>query len=48
GTTNLGGASNNGTVFAVTKSGGESVLHSFKGGTKDGAMPLEGPIVING
>jgi uncharacterized repeat protein (TIGR03803 family) len=38
GTTNNGGASNDGTVFAITTSGAESVLHSFAGGS-DGAFP---------
>jgi len=38
GTTQIGGASNYGTVFKVTKSGKETVLHSFDG--EDGANPL--------
>lgn len=38
GTTQIGGASNYGTVFKVSKSGKETVLHSFDG--KDGANPL--------
>ncbi|HEV3091801.1 MAG TPA: choice-of-anchor tandem repeat GloVer-containing protein [Candidatus Cybelea sp.] len=33
GTTETGGASNVGTVFKVTKSGKESILYSFAGGT---------------
>lgn len=39
GTTAFGGAKNLGTVFSVTTSGTESVLHSFKGGTRDGSLP---------
>ena len=38
GTTQSGGASNYGTVFKVSKSGKETVLHSFDG--EDGANPL--------
>ncbi|MGH9495987.1 MAG: choice-of-anchor tandem repeat GloVer-containing protein, partial [Candidatus Sulfotelmatobacter sp.] len=38
GTTFLGGSSAVGTVFVLTSSGRERVLHSFKGGT-DGASP---------
>ena len=39
GTTWGGGAANLGVVFKVTRSGTESVLHSFAGGTTDGAHP---------
>lgn len=38
GTTNAGGAYGAGTIFKVTATGNEIVLHSFKGGT-DGANP---------
>src|SRR5271169_1929303 len=38
GTTNAGGAYGAGTIFKVTSTGKEIVLHSFKGGT-DGANP---------
>lgn len=38
GVTELGGLTNNGTVYEITASGVESVLYSFKGGT-DGAIP---------
>ena len=38
GTTNVGGASDAGTVFKITTKGNEIVLHSFAGGT-DGANP---------
>ena len=37
GTTAFGGASNNGTVFKISKRGKEIVLHSFRG--RDGANP---------
>jgi len=39
GTTFLGGASNLGTVFEVTLSGTETLLHTFAGGNEDGAKP---------
>ena len=41
GTTQYGGASNNGTVFTVTPAGAEAVLYSFQGtsGGGDGAAP---------
>jgi len=38
GTTSYGGASNHGTVFKMTASGTETVLHSFTG-KSDGALP---------
>lgn len=38
GTTSLGGTSNLGTVFRVTNTGKETILHSFKG-TPDGSDP---------
>ncbi len=41
GTTAYGGSYSNGTVFEVSASGTETVLHSFTGGT-DGAYPGEG------
>ena len=44
GTTVYGGASNYGTVFEVDRSGTETVLHSFTGGT-DGAYPYAGLIL---
>jgi uncharacterized repeat protein (TIGR03803 family) len=39
GTTGNCGASNVGTVFKLSKSGKETVLHSFAGGSSDGAYP---------
>lgn len=39
GATYLGGASNVGTVFEVTPSGTETILHTFAGGGSDGANP---------
>jgi len=47
GTTYYGGASNAGTVFAVSTSGVESVLHSFGSG-KDGSNPQASLIYVNG
>jgi uncharacterized repeat protein (TIGR03803 family) len=42
GTTYNGGASSLGTVFSITTSGTQTLLHSFKGGTSDGANPTGG------
>jgi uncharacterized repeat protein (TIGR03803 family) len=42
GTTEQGGTSNLGTVFQLTSTGQELVLHSFAGGKKDGAYPYGG------
>jgi uncharacterized repeat protein (TIGR03803 family) len=39
GTTENGGGSNDGTVFKITTSGTETVLHQFSGGPTDGAYP---------
>lgn len=47
GTTYIGGAYGDGTVFSITTTGTESVLYSFKGG-RDGAFPLGGLIAVNG
>jgi uncharacterized repeat protein (TIGR03803 family) len=47
GTTQYGGASNNGTVFELTPSGSsyvEHVLYAFAGGN-DGALPLAGVVI---
>jgi uncharacterized repeat protein (TIGR03803 family) len=49
GTTSEGGASKNGTVFELSKSGGrwtETVLHSFAGGDGDGACPMYGSLTL--
>jgi uncharacterized repeat protein (TIGR03803 family) len=52
GTTEYGGARggsySGGTVFAVTTSGAETVLHSFKGGPRDGSYPFAGLINVKG
>lgn len=45
GTTAGGGSSGDGTVFAITPSGTETVLYNFKGGTRDGAHPELAPLV---
>jgi uncharacterized repeat protein (TIGR03803 family) len=47
GTTAGGGASGDGTVFAVRTSGAERAMYSFKGGT-DGANPQAGLVELNG
>lgn len=46
GTTLKGGAVGQGTVFAVTRSGKETLLHSF-GGSGDGTEPMAGLINVN-
>ncbi len=51
GTTHLGGANCSpsggcGTVFAITASGTETVLYSFKGGSGDGEYPYAGLINV--
>ena len=50
GTTEVGGASDGGTVFQITASGAESVLHSFgpEGSGPDGSYPYAGLIDVNG
>ena len=48
GTTSYGGANGHGTVFALKPSGAETVLYSFKGGSKDGASPDAGVLYIGG
>jgi uncharacterized repeat protein (TIGR03803 family) len=47
GTTYDGGANKNGIVFALSTSGSETVLYSFKG-VPDGAHPNAGLIAVNG
>jgi uncharacterized repeat protein (TIGR03803 family) len=42
GTTYSGGSNLAGTVFSVTTSGTQTLLYSFKGGTKDGSNPTGG------
>ncbi len=46
GTTQQGGKYKKGTVFSITTSGAESVLHSFGNGT-DGSEPFAGLTVLN-
>lgn len=46
GTTEYGGVANGGTVFKVTPSGSETVLHSFGSGT-DGAYPIFGSLLLD-
>jgi uncharacterized repeat protein (TIGR03803 family) len=47
GTTQGGGQYGGGTVFAITRTGQERVLHSFGSGT-DGAYPWAGLVAVNG
>ncbi len=47
GTTNFGGASDGGTVFAIVTSGSERILYAFRG-YPDGATPYAGVIKMNG
>lgn len=48
GTTESGGADGLGTVFSMTKSGQETILHSFGSLAGDGAEPFVGLINVNG
>jgi uncharacterized repeat protein (TIGR03803 family) len=45
GTTKLGGSENDGTIFAVSTSGTEHLLYSFKGMPNDGAQPFAGLVL---
>lgn len=47
GTTSGGGTSGKGTLFSITTSGAETVLHSFAGGA-DGTTPLSRPAYFQG
>jgi len=47
GTSKRGGTKNRGTVFSITTSGKETVLHSF-GGSGDGVFPYGGLIDVDG
>jgi uncharacterized repeat protein (TIGR03803 family) len=46
GTTEVGGAYGYGTVFKITRRGKETVLHSFAGGSGDGANPYAGLLKV--
>ncbi len=48
GTTTAGGAGGDGTIFSITASGTETVLHSFGTGSGDGAWPNAGLINVKG
>jgi uncharacterized repeat protein (TIGR03803 family) len=48
GTTEYGGARHRGTVFAVSPSGKERIVYSFKGFPSDGAQPVAGLVAVNG
>jgi uncharacterized repeat protein (TIGR03803 family) len=48
GTTCCGGANGDGTVFSITPSGVETVLHNFSSGSGDGADPVAGLINVKG
>ncbi len=48
GTTYKGGAVDRGTVFKMTLSGGETVLHSFIGGATQGSYPRAGLVYFRG
>jgi uncharacterized repeat protein (TIGR03803 family) len=47
GTTQACGASSNGIVFKVSKSGKFTVLHNFAGGASDGANPLYASLLMD-
>jgi uncharacterized repeat protein (TIGR03803 family) len=46
GTTTYGGAHNDGTVYEITPSGAETVVHTFSG--VDGSYPMDALIAVNG
>jgi uncharacterized repeat protein (TIGR03803 family) len=48
GTTYQGGTKDRGTVFKITQSGDETVLHNFQGGPDDGAYPIGGLVRVGG
>lgn len=48
GSTSYGGSENLGTVFKITTSGKEHMLHSFFGYPVDGSYPVAGLIDVNG
>jgi uncharacterized repeat protein (TIGR03803 family) len=48
GTTKLGGKYNQGTVFSVSPSGSEQVVHDFEGYPNDGGYPEAGLIAVKG
>jgi uncharacterized repeat protein (TIGR03803 family) len=48
GTTFQGGTNSDGTVFKVTDSGKETILHSFGSGEADGVQPTAGLLDYNG
>ena len=47
-TTYDGGSSGSGTVFSITATGSEKVLHSFGGGSADGTEPFAGLVAVHG
>ena len=47
GTTVFGGANGDGTVFKLSPSGAETILHSFTGTNGDGANPSAGLVMDN-
>lgn len=47
GTTEKGGGGA-GTIYSVSPSGTETVVHSFRGGTTDGSSPIAGLTVVKG
>jgi uncharacterized repeat protein (TIGR03803 family) len=48
GTTAGGGTNNDGTLFSITTSGTEQVLHSFAGAPSDGSNPYASLVNVNG
>lgn len=47
GTTNLGGSNNLGTIYSITTSGSELVVHSFGTISNDGSQPYAGLLIGN-
>ena len=48
GTTSEGGTNNDGTVFNISTSGTEHILHNLSGGSSDGGGPEAGLRNVNG
>ena len=48
GTTTSGGSKGKGTVYSITPSGTETVLHNFAGGPHDGELPIAGLTNVGG
>ena len=48
GTTIYGGSADDGTIYSISTTGNERVLHSFFQGPRGGAFPIAGLVDVNG